>query len=78
MVNGPNAIPKRRCDGRAALKTQAAFMSQGRQCAPFQSLRACPAKGCLPVDPRSYVTDQAWLAELKEARLPGAAKRSAA
>ena len=34
--------------------------------------------GGLPVDPRSYVTDQTWLAALKETGLPGAAKRSAA
>jgi Family of unknown function (DUF5681) len=34
--------------------------------------------GSLPVDPRSYVTDQTWLAELKETGLSGAAKRSAA
>ncbi len=33
--------------------------------------------GGLPVDPRSYVTDQTWLAELKETGLHGA-KRSAA
>jgi Family of unknown function (DUF5681) len=32
----------------------------------------------LPVDPRSYVTDQTWLASLKETGLPGAAKRAAA
>jgi hypothetical protein len=31
-----------------------------------------------PVDPRSYVTDQTWLASLKEARLHGATKRKAA
>jgi len=34
--------------------------------------------GGLPVDPRSYVTDQTWLASLKETGLQGAAKRSAA
>jgi hypothetical protein len=34
--------------------------------------------GGLPVDPRSYVTDQTWLASLKETGLPGATKRNAA
>jgi hypothetical protein len=31
-----------------------------------------------PVDPRTYVTDQTWPAELRETGLPGAGKRSAA
>jgi hypothetical protein len=31
-----------------------------------------------PVDPRSYVTDQTWLASLKETELHGATKRTAA
>jgi hypothetical protein len=34
--------------------------------------------GGLPVDPRSYVTDQTWLASLLETGLQGAAKRAAA
>jgi hypothetical protein len=34
--------------------------------------------GGLPVDPRSFVTDQTWLASLTETGLPGAAKRNAA
>jgi hypothetical protein len=34
--------------------------------------------GGLPVDPRSYVTDQAWLAALQDSGLPGATKRNAA
>jgi hypothetical protein len=34
--------------------------------------------GGLPVDPRSYVTDQAWLASLTETGRHGAAKRNAA
>jgi hypothetical protein len=34
--------------------------------------------GGLPVDPRSYVTEQKWLAALQESGLPGATKRSAA
>jgi hypothetical protein len=34
--------------------------------------------GGLPVDPRSFVTDQTWLAALQESGLPGATKRNAA
>jgi hypothetical protein len=34
--------------------------------------------GGLPVDPRSYVTEQKWLAALQESGFPGATKRNAA
>jgi len=34
--------------------------------------------GGLPVDPRSYVTEQKWLAALQESGHPGATKRTAA
>jgi len=34
--------------------------------------------GAQPIDPRSYVTEQKWLAELLETGLHGATKRNAA
>jgi hypothetical protein len=53
---------------------------KGRRRALMESVSpaALLSGGGLSVDPRSYVTDQTWLASLKETELHGATKRTAA
>ena len=67
---------------KAAARPQTAPAPEGlkrRRRALMESVSpAALLLGSLPVDPRSYVTDQTWLEELRETGLPGAAKRNAA
>jgi hypothetical protein len=70
--------------GNAAVRPKGAPASgsvlKGRRRALMESVSpaALLLGGGLPVDPRSYVTDQTWLAALQETGLAGAAKRTAA
>jgi hypothetical protein len=62
-----------------ALRAQAPGTLSRRRRALLESVSpAALRSGGRPADPRSYGTDQTWLASLKETALPGATKRKAA